>query len=273
MLCAKQVFIQDKHTGGILNVPCGRCMACRIRRARMWSIRIVHESKAWPQSCFVTLTYDSAHLPKNLSLDKTDVQLFLKRLRKSLGRSFRYFIGAEYGEHGLRPHYHAIFFGLGPADRQPITDAWGKGYVHLGTLTHDSANYVASYTLKKLSGPASAAYLKRGVIPEFSLMSRRPGIGAHYAETNASFIKQTGFCIVKGNKAALPRFYQDKVFTDQDKALLQALRQEFHEESFDKLMTKAGAEYGYQALDYQKGQRAQVQADLKAQADLKRRKL
>jgi len=273
MLCAKQVFIQDKHTGGILNVPCGRCMACRLSRARMWSIRIMHETRSWTENTFLTLTYDDAHLPKNKSLDKTDVQLFFKRLRKNYPTPFKYYLGAEYGDIGLRPHYHAILFGVSITDRRIISDTWGKGFVHLGNVSYDSANYVASYTLKKQSGPASSIYLQRGVVPEFALMSRRPGIGHQYTQDNKTFIKQNGFCIVKGNKTALPRFYQDKVYTDNDKAHLRALRQPYIDEKFEELKLKAGAEHGYQAIDYLKGSRKQAQVDLKTRSELKRRKL
>lgn len=239
----------------------------------MWSVRIMHEVKAWPCSSFVTLTYDDDHLPLNGSLVKSDVQLFLKRLRKNLGRTFKYFLGAEYGEHGLRPHYHIIFFGVGSSDRLQVERAWGKGHIFVGGVTHDSARYVASYTLKKLTGPASAAYSARGVIPEFSLMSRRPGIGFGFVESNKSFLKQNAFCIVNGSKVALPRYYQDKVFTDQDKAFLHALRQEHYDQAFLDTKAKAGVEHGFQVLDYQKGQRAQVQRDLNARSQLKKRKL
>lgn len=271
MRCTSPVFVQDKHTGGILHVPCGRCIACRITRARTWSVRIMHEAKQHAENIFVTLTYNDEHLPKNLSLSKSDVQLFIKRLRKIY--DFRYFIGAEYGDVGRRPHYHGVFFGLGVSARSSIEQTWRKGFVHIGSVTHDSACYCASYTLKKLSGERAGFYAKHGLTPEFSLMSRRPGIGSAFVKENESFLRNNAFCVVKGSKVALPRYYADRVFKGPDKSLLQALRGEFHAMQHDELMQKSGAEFPYQVIDYQKGQRVQVKNDLEARQNLKRRKL
>lgn len=133
---------------------------------------------------------------------------------------------------------------------------------------------MASYTLKKLSGPAAAQYARDGIIPEFCLMSRRPGIASLYVETNLQFLKQNAFCIVKGNKTALPRYYSNKVFsTEEEKNSLRALRGDFHQELFNELKKKSKSEHDYQVIDYQRGQRAQADTDLKARSELKRRKL
>ena len=64
-----------------LDVPCGRCEACRRNKAQEWSIRLLHELKYFDKASFITLTYDDDHLPKNRSLDKNDFQLFFKRFR------------------------------------------------------------------------------------------------------------------------------------------------------------------------------------------------
>jgi len=224
-------------------------------------------------SSFVTLTYDDAHLPASGSLVKEDVQLFFKRLRKNLDRNIKYFLGGEYGDCGLRPHYHTIIFGVGESDRKTIEKSWGKGFIYLGSVTYDSARYVASYTLKKLSGDHAADYRRRGVIPEFALMSRNPGIGARFLAKNSKFLKQNACCIVKGHKTALPRYYADKIFTDEDKKLLHSMRQEFYHERHEEIKQRAGAEHDYQVVDYEKGMRKQAAADLKAREQLKKRKL
>ena len=56
-------------------LPCGRCVGCRLERARQWGLRCVHESKLWPQSVFVTLTYSDEFLPAGRTLVLRDVQL------------------------------------------------------------------------------------------------------------------------------------------------------------------------------------------------------
>jgi len=233
----------------------------------------MHEVKNWTECSFVTLTYDDEHLPGKGSLSVSDCQKFIKRLRKRLGRKFKYFLGAEYGDMGHRPHYHTILFGVSISERLEVNQAWGLGFVHSGVVTHDSACYVASYTLKKLSGDKRDVYTRLGIVPEFALMSRSPGIGALYVEQNSKFLKQNAFCIVKGSKVALPRYYADKVFTDEEKNLLHSMRQEFYDERMEKLKVQSGSEHGYQVNDYERGMRKQLAADLKARVGLKRRKL
>lgn len=55
-------------------------------------------------------------LTKVPTVSKRDIQLYMKRVRKSLSsypedlRTFKYFLCSEYGPKTLRPHYHVIFF-------------------------------------------------------------------------------------------------------------------------------------------------------------------
>lgn len=254
-------------------VPCGRCIGCRLKRASMWSVRIMHEVKNWDECCFVTLTYSPENLPKDGSLSVEHCQKFFKRLRKNLGRKFKYFLGAEYGELHTRPHYHVILFGVSKREELEIDKSWGLGFVHVGDVTHDSARYVASYTLKKLSGNQAARYAQLKIKPEFSLMSRAPGIGAVYVEQNKNFLRENAFCVVKGSKVALPRYYSDRIFTDVEKTLLHCLREEFFETRFEDLKKRSGAQHGYQVLDYERSCRQQSDQDLKKRQELKRRKL
>lgn len=149
------------------------------------------------ESHFVTLTYDDPHLPPDLSLKPRDLQLFMKRLRKAVQpERIRFYACGEYGEKNGRPHYHALLFGMSLRDRVPhsrgpsgellyqsamLDEAWGLGRTLTGTVSRQSAAYVARYALKKISGaPADKHY--GGRHPEFSRMSNRPGIGSLWVE-------------------------------------------------------------------------------------------
>jgi len=267
-------MIQDKTTGGILMVPCGRCIACRLNKARGWSIRIMHEVKISKLSCFVTLTYNDENLPKNKSLVIEHCQKFMKRLRKNTSLKIRYFLGAEYGEKEKRPHYHIILFGINKDFRTEIERSWGLGYITVDDVTLERALYVAKYTTKKLSGAMAQNYGDR--IPEFGLMSRRPGIGHDYLDTNGTFIKNNGFCIVKGNKVGLPRYYTERIFkTEEEKNVLQLKRQAFINEAFQKSREKAGGQNlaPYEVADYTRTELAQGEKDLTAREKLHKRKL
>lgn len=137
------------------------------------------EQKLHEQSTFITLTYNPENCPKSNSISKRELQLFLKRLRKHTKIKFRYFAVGEYGSKSLRPHYHAIVFGIGiDIMQENITKAWQLGMTHVGQVTAQSAAYVAHYTTKKnvnfkLNNPE--------LEPEFTLMSRRPGLGMDWA--------------------------------------------------------------------------------------------
>jgi hypothetical protein len=165
---------KDLYLKGI-PFPCGQCLPCRINRRRVWTHRLMLESYAHGDAVFVTLTYAPEHLPEGGSLDKRHVQLFLKRLRKSLSpRRLRYYAAGEYGENTKRPHYHFILFGAAlDFDGEAIARAWPFGLAHVGTFTEHSASYVAGYVTKK-HVKKSDVFAR---VPEFSLMSRKPGIG------------------------------------------------------------------------------------------------
>ena len=105
-----------------LDVPCGKCMACRMTRRKEWSLRMLHELKYHNDASFVTLTYDDNHVPDCQSLVKADLQKFFKRLRKLIApRKIRYFACGEYGRRTGRPHYHAILYNSGLSQEHIIS--------------------------------------------------------------------------------------------------------------------------------------------------------
>ena len=65
-----------------IELPCRKCIGCKLDKANDWATRSIIEAKNWKNNCFVTLTYDEEHIPKHRLLQKSDVQKFWKRLRK-----------------------------------------------------------------------------------------------------------------------------------------------------------------------------------------------
>lgn len=55
------VFKKRNETGFVSNLqlPCGRCIGCRIETQRQWTLRCVHETKLHERNCALTLTYAS----------------------------------------------------------------------------------------------------------------------------------------------------------------------------------------------------------------------
>lgn len=242
-----------------LEVPCGRCVECRLSRSREWAVRCVHEAQMHERSVFITLTYDDVHLPPALSLVYRDYQLFMKRLLKRFPGS-RFFMCGEYGELRSRPHYHACLFGVGFEDGVPwkksesgemlyrsalLDGLWSMGHASYGSVTMQSAGYVARYVLKKELG--SSAGCRRDIFDpetgeilsrphEFSQMSLRPGIGRSWIEKFWRDVYPHGYVVVDGSKMPAPRYY-DKWFAVRDPvaaASMVAARVERAELRFDE---------------------------------------
>ena len=57
-----------------------------------------------------------------------------------------------------------------------IDETWGLGRCWIGDVSFESAAYVARYIVKKVTGERAEAYYV-GRKPEYTTMSRRPGIG------------------------------------------------------------------------------------------------
>jgi hypothetical protein len=223
----------------LLDVPCGQCINCRLRRSADWATRVVKELGFHDMSCFLTLTYDDDHLPSDNSLVKKDLQKFFKRLRKRCEKSFRYsfvrgddlvtrdvsypklsyFAVGEYGDRTERPHYHVILFGLYPHDfkyykdtstgevlytSEWLTDIWQHGHVVVGDVSFESAAYCARYCLKKVTGKDAEEHYA-GRVPEFSLTSK--GIGKAYYEKFASQVYAQDAVVVRGHKRTPPRYF------------------------------------------------------------------
>lgn len=178
-------------------VPCGKCEACLARRARDWMIRLREEMKDSSYACFVTLTYDDEHLPRedrkvyDWTIDQVvtfkdvpvhrvrDCQLFLKRLRKdNPDVKIRYFLVSEFGPKTLRPHYHAIIFNL-PRERcnkAYISSKWQNGFVEVSKVTEGRIAYVTKYCFGSTTLPY---WLPKN----FTKMSLKPAIGHKWYES------------------------------------------------------------------------------------------
>lgn len=161
------VLIHPYNKGRIVN--CGSCLECREQYIENWQIRWMEQLKCVvPDSSYMlTLTYNDLHLPHIVTpdgelkstLNYTDVQKFIKRLRKKQDTyckknnidnpSIKYHGCGEYGKNFTkRPHYHILITNL-IIDKDLIQSIWGKGMVHIGDdVTPQTINYILKYTLK-----------------------------------------------------------------------------------------------------------------------------
>lgn len=252
-------------TGDPIEIPCGRCIGCRLTYSRQWADRCMLELKQHEQSWFVTLTYDNDHIDhlkrdvvdpdtgeifNTLSLNKRDFQLFMKRLRKRYpyDNHLKYFAAGEYGDNTYRPHFHVILFGLKLDDltfykqcdgytlynSKFLSDCWqNQGHVVVGRVNWDTCAYTARYIMKKQYGMAADIYDRYNIEPEFTLMSRKPAIGREFYDDNKEEIfkyEEIYIGTEEGSHAVRPPRYYEKLFAldfPEDYAILKEQRKEF----------------------------------------------
>jgi len=214
-----------------LSLPCGQCIGCRLERSRQWAVRCVHESQMHEHSVFVTLTYNDDHVP--VSLDYSDYQKFMKRLRRRFFSPIRFFMAGEYGERFQRPHFHACLFGCFFEDRklfrrlpngcslwtsEVLNELWPFGFASIGDVTFESAAYVARYVTKKVTGPLAESHYRcvdpdSGEVidrtPEFCHMSLKPGIGFPWYEKYHKEVFPRDEVVMRGKKMRPPRYYME----------------------------------------------------------------
>lgn len=213
-----------------IKLPCGQCIGCRLEHARQWAVRCVHESQLHQKNCFITLTINDENLDKNLSLDKTDFQLFMKRLRKKYPKKsyghIGYYMCGEYGDNFGRPHYHACLFNFDFPDKEIwkktpdgqilytskiLQSLWqDQGYCIIGDVTFESAAYVARYVTKKIKGKKAASYYGDRV-PEYTGCSKKPAIGLNWIKQYHEDVYNFDELIMRGKKMRPSRYY-DKFY-------------------------------------------------------------
>lgn len=191
---------------------------------------------------FVTLTYDDEHVPRLRgvkTIDKSDLQKFIKRLRKSLESAkieIKYYGIGEYGRpprrlfngtmsQGYRPHYHIIIFGLDssvPEERDYIFSNWPfckwtdeRKQESIGFVSTDSIRYTTDYIKIKPLGKHMRFedikfYLERAF--PFSVMSK--GMGLDYVKSDdylENQIKESCELPFRGKIVSVPRYYCKKL--------------------------------------------------------------
>ncbi len=247
--------------GDALNLACGQCIGCRIARSKMWAIRCMHEASLYENNCFLTLTYDDQHIPIDGSLDYGHYQGFMKRLRKRFtGKKIRFYMCGEYGDLNLRPHYHAIIFNHDFEDKtlfftsptkhkvyrsEVLEDLWKFGQSSIGTVTEQSAGYVARYVVKKIIGRGQDINPKTGkrfdsiyerinpetgeiynVPKEFTRMSLKPGIAQGWFDKYYNDVYPLDAITSPGGQRQNPPRYYDTKYEEINPYQFEAIKQE-----------------------------------------------
>jgi hypothetical protein len=249
---------QAEQPDAPFKLACGQCWGCRLERSRQWAVRCMHEAQMHEENCFITLTFNPESLEKRdnpLSVNRRDFQLFMKRLRKRIGKKVLVYYCGEYGDRNNRPHYHACIFGHDFKDKilyqerdgiklytsPELEELWPFGFNTVGQVTFESAAYVARYVMKKVTGngkdqvdgdglkPYDRIDAQTGEIievePEFVGMSRRPAIGASWFAKYKNDVYPNDFVVIDGKKVRPPKYY-DRLLEREDEYALDDIKLE-----------------------------------------------
>lgn len=195
-------------------VPCGNCAFCTATKRSDWALRLHYEAQKHTVKRFITLTYADAHLVwahGNSQLHKRHLQLWFKRVRRA-GYKVRYYAVGEYGSKTYRPHYHVILFGDVP--ESVLRSSWDYGHIHIGEVTEASIMYTLGYIVN-----GKGWQMRKNRVRPFSVMSRRPGIGANYLTAAMIEWHKSGrknYSMIHNEKRHLPRYYKCKIFSKVD---------------------------------------------------------
>lgn len=231
----------------IFEVPCGKCVGCRLDYSKDWANRCDLEARQYTCNYFITLTYDDDHLPigseGNGTLFNKEISDFVKRLRQAFKYHYgfdgvRFYGCGEYGDQTFRPHYHIILFNCPIPDltadfidengqithhkdslgkyyyfSQFVYNCWKKGNILIADCNWNTSAYVSQYVLKKQKGDGGKVYEALGIIPPYVAMSTKPGIGRVHFDNNLDTLVDFPSLIIPRDRkkplvSGLPRYYK-----------------------------------------------------------------
>lgn len=224
----------DKSQDGF-EIPCGKCIECRLNYSRMWAVRATHEAQMHEYNTFITLTYDNEHVGDN-KLDYTDFQKFMKKLRRTYpNKQIGFMACGEYGETNRRKHWHAILFNHDFGDKiveektingdftyqsKKLDQIWAYGRTQIGSVNFKSCAYVARYCLKKTGDKTTDPIFKT---------SRMYAIGSSWLKKYFKAILQGTIVTNEKNLVAMPRYYLNWLKKNQNEDWKKYVTEKKHE--------------------------------------------
>lgn len=238
--------VTDPRVTGV-PIGCGNCIECRKQKARNWQIRLLEEIKYTQNAYFITLTFNDQSIAqisenyktiKGYTLDNqiatTATRYFLERWRKTHKKSLRHWLITELGHNGTNNiHMHGIIWLEKKEDIHKLDQHWQYGYTYKGTEIKEQGK-ITGY--KNYVNPETIAYIIKYITKQEEkykhykpIILCSPGIGNQYTkringdweknkyndiETKETYITTTG------HKIALPTYYRNKIYTDEEKEAL-----------------------------------------------------
>lgn len=218
------------------NIPCGRCLNCRVDRQNELVDRAEYEYIKYGCGAFVTFTYDDFHNFQNAfinsktgelqyTINKKDGKDFLNRLNKLVHqdnkktgynplcrKDYKYIITHEYGDKFNRNHIHCLFFGLDFAYCERLFwRAWNfQGSIEVGPIKNGGIPYCVKYISDMQFGKEKFyKYIYNGLTAPCS--SHSLGLGEDLYKGQLKYINSHNGCYRwHGVDRPVPSYYKNK---------------------------------------------------------------
>lgn len=234
-------------------IGCQKCIECRKQKSRDWQVRLLEDVRHNKNGKFVTLTFSNESYtelykeinPRLLITVKGEIEeakktpyeidnaiatlamrRFLERWRKKHKKSLRHWMVTELGHNGTENiHLHGIIWTN--EDIRQLKDIWKYGYVWIGEDQYSKkiTNYVNEQTINYITKYVSKMDERHKYYNSIVLTS--PGIGKAYTSRHDSNNNKFNGKSTKeyyrtreGYKIALPIYYRNKIYTDEEKEQL-----------------------------------------------------
>lgn len=232
-VCVRRKFGRA-HWREVIEVPCGKCLACRSNLRSDWIFRLKQHMKTAKTAYFVTLTYSDDNIPLSKNgyptLCKDAVKTFLHDWRNKIEKDYqeslrlsgvplekrrklhhriKYFLVGEYGGDNGRPHYHFVLFDYkySNIELERSLKPFFPDIIDIRYCTGARIGYITKYMLKDIDDD-----FPDDVERPFRLMSK--GLGSNFvSDDNARFLSYNGenFVMSDGDyKRRLPRYLREK---------------------------------------------------------------
>lgn len=253
-------YTKTKKNGGIippiidtrvLRVPigCGVCMECKKQYALNWKVRLLEDVRHYNNGKFITLTFSNESYTnivnyiqdrERASGSKTNsegyildnkvatqaTRWFLERWRKKYKKSVRHWLVTELGHRGTENiHIHGIIW-CDDKQLMDLDNIWKYGFVWKGYKKNGKLeNYVNEKTVNYITKYVSKMDIQHKTYKPIVLCSA--GIGRKYIERGDKkrnkFSEGTtdeSYRTRSGHKIALPKYYRNKLYTDEEREAL-----------------------------------------------------
>jgi hypothetical protein len=271
-LIRNRKYVPNKKNGGIvpevkdkrvLSVPvgCGKCLECRKQKSRQWQVRLLEDIRVNKNAKFITFTFSERELQKldneikglsgydrDNEICRLAVRRFTERWRKKYKKTIRHWLVTELGSQNTeRVHLHGLLWT--DETTEVIAEKWSYGKIWVGDYVNGKTiNYIVKYINKVDKAHKeynSKIFTSKGIGSNYMLRNDVQRNRYNKGETIETYKTRQGI------ELALPIYYRNKIYSDEEKELLwlQKLDEEVRYVDGVKVDISKGEEEYYKLLE------------------------